>query len=190
MPTALSDPSQTLYLILVVVAIVTGAVWFRNRSRSSRFNFGIAAAVLAALFLIDWFFESPREEAVSRIQQISTAINERDFERMLTHFSESFNYRGKDKAYLRTAPMRDIVTRENVGTAVWDFTRDQVEHPGPNEIVIGFMGRGDGNTGRFAAYFRVTFVKEANGEWKVRTFEAYADPLQRANQPPINVPGL
>jgi hypothetical protein len=190
MPTALSDPSPTLYLVLVVVTVVTGALWVRNRSRSSLVNFGIAAGVLALLFLIDWTFESPREQAVRRIEDVSAAINARDFDRMLTHFSETFNYNGRTKADLRTAPLRDIVTRENVRTSVWDFTRDQVEYPNPNEIVVGFMGRGEGNMPPFAAYFRVTFVSESNGDWKIKTFLAYQDPLRRANQPPITVPGF
>jgi hypothetical protein len=190
MPTALSDPSPTFYLVLAVVAVITGAVWLRNRRRSSLINFGIAAAVLAALFLIDRLVESPREEAVRRIEDVSAAINDRDFDRMVGHFSDSFNYRGKDKAFLRTAPLRDIVPRENVRTRVWDFSRDQVEYPNPNEVIVGFMGRGEGNMGAFGAYFRVTFVKESNGEWKIRTFDAYADPLRRANEQPIPIPGL
>ena len=70
MPTALSDPSLALYVILIVVAAVTGMMWSRNRSRSNRINFGIAAAALLALFLIDWFVESPREEAARRVQEI------------------------------------------------------------------------------------------------------------------------
>ena len=42
MPTVLSDPPLTLYVVLIVAAAVTGTIWFRNRTRRSLLWFAAA----------------------------------------------------------------------------------------------------------------------------------------------------
>ena len=46
MPTFLSDPPPGLYLILIAIAVVTGAIAARNQDRRSLTRFGVAAGVL------------------------------------------------------------------------------------------------------------------------------------------------
>src|SRR5262249_25495090 len=62
MPTVLSDPSPTLYVILGALVIIFGAIAARRQKRSDVINFAIPAVLLLALFLIDRAFESPREQ--------------------------------------------------------------------------------------------------------------------------------
>src|SRR6478609_6144232 len=101
MPTAFSDPSPTLYLVLGVVTVTFGAVAVRRQRRSDVINFLIPAALLLALFLIDQAIESPREAAVRKIKEMGTASRDRKYDDLFRHVSESFKYRSLDKKGLR-----------------------------------------------------------------------------------------
>jgi hypothetical protein len=178
MPTALSDPSPALYLILVVVTLVTGAVWFRNRTRSSLINFGLVFAVLVALFLIDWFVESPREQAVRRVQAMVDAANARSPEAFVAQVSPSFNYRGADRERLRTSDVWQIMARYNVRVAVWDFAREDFKPISDSEIEIGFLAKGEADGKPVPKYVRTRFVRDPDGEYRLRSV-AFYDPVQR-----------
>ena len=188
MPTFLSDPTPTHFVVLFVFVVVAVGVWWRNRDRRSLILLAAAGLLLGGLFLTDMLAESPREEAVRRIEEIQAAVNAHKWENALPHFADSFRYRGRTKKDLAAAAGR--VNREVLTATTWDFARDQVEHPDERHVVIGFMARGESQFGAYGAYFRVTFEKQADGTWKISTFEAYQDPLRRDTDPPIQIPGL
>jgi hypothetical protein len=190
MPTVLSDPSPTLYLVLAVACVVTGAMWFRSRKRSHLIAFMVAAGLLALLFLSDLLFDSPREEAERRVKDVVAAVNARDYERAMSHFSAGFEYSGLGKGNFMSSHLRDIISRENVRVAVWDFSRGDVQQEGDNQVTIGFMSKGESNFGQFAAYARTTFVRDADGHFRMKSVKIYGDPLKRANGPEITIPGL
>jgi hypothetical protein len=190
MPTVLSDPSPTLYLVLVVACVVTGAVWFRTRKRNHLIVFAIAVALLALLFLCDRLFESPREEAERRVKEVVAAVNARDFERAMSHFSEGFEYHGLKKNNFMSSRLQNTLATQNVRVAVWDFTRGDVQQEGDDQVTIGFMSKGESNLGQFAAYARTTFVRDPDGHFRMKSVKIYGDPLRRANDQEIAIPGL
>jgi hypothetical protein len=100
MPTFLSDPTSTFYLILIAFFVIALVIAGKNQDRRSFKTLGIATVALAGIFLIDWFVESPREQAVRKIGEISAAINERNTERLLANVSERFEFKGKRKAVM------------------------------------------------------------------------------------------
>jgi hypothetical protein len=97
MPTVLSDPSPTLYVILAAVVVVLGAIALRRQKRSDVINFAIPAVVLLALYLIDMAVESPREQIVKNIQEMETATQNKKHADVFKHVSDSFKYKSLDK---------------------------------------------------------------------------------------------
>src|SRR5215216_2089479 len=101
MPTAFSDPSPTLYLILGILVVILGAIALRRQRRSDVINFLIPAALLLALFLIDQAVESPREQIVSSIREMETATQNKHHADVFKHVSNDFKYKSLDKKQLQ-----------------------------------------------------------------------------------------
>ena len=171
MPTFLSDPTQAFYLILIAFFVIALVIAGKNQDRRSFQTLGIATVALAGIFLIDFMVESPREQAVRKIEEISAAINERNTEKMLEHVSESFEYKGKKKPDLAQAI--DLARREDVNTATWEFNRDRVV-AGAADIEIAFDAKAENRRGQpFMAHFRARFVKDPDGQYRLQTFKVY-----------------
>jgi hypothetical protein len=172
MPTWLSDPSNATYLILVIFAVVAGVLWARNRDRRSLVVLLVAAALFGLVFVCDRLWESPREEAVRKVREISEAVNARDANKLLADVSDSFRYHNAKKADLRK--LIDLARQYNVRTAVWDFDRSRVETLSPTEIDIVFDAKAELPGGApFLRHFKARFVKDSDGQWRVQTFTPY-----------------
>lgn len=189
MPVFLSDPPPALYLVLFLGVIVAASVWFRYQSRTTRWVAIGVLVLLLVMCLIDRVTESPREQAVRRVEAIVAAVNARQPNDLLPHVSDSFDYRGLKKSNLSSVGTWQIIRDHNVRVAVWDFARDDVQFPDANTAVVGFMSKGGANGREVPFYIRAKFVRDADGEWRVQSFTAY-DPLQKANGTPVSIPGM
>lgn len=189
MPSWLSDPSPTLYVTLVIAAIIGGGVWFRSQTRNSRLAAIGLAVVLAVVFVFDSAVESPREESVRKVAVIVDAVNDRRPDDLLANVSDSFEYKGRTKERLAAVPLWDTLRAHNVRVAVWDFSRDDVQSPNDTTCVVGFMAKGESAGRQVPMYIRATFVRDPDSQWRVRTFAAY-DPIQKAQGAEISIPGI
>src|SRR4051812_3030344 len=97
MPTFLSDPAPAFYLILLVLAVIAGGVWFRFRDRGSLVRLAIALALLLVLFLVDSLVESPREEGIRKVNEMCAAATEPNPDKFVANVSDSFDYAGANK---------------------------------------------------------------------------------------------
>ena len=189
MPTTLSDPPFSLYAILAAILLIAGAVWFNRRTRRSLAVFLSIAFLLLVLWAIDRLYESPREAAVRGVQEIQDAINERNWAAFESHISKDFKYRAMNRAELREK-MSSVVNAYNARAAVWEFNRDKVRQNGENEIEIVFDAKGDPKNG--AAYYchlKATFIREADGEWRLKTFAVY-NYASKTNGPEDVIPNI
>jgi hypothetical protein len=190
MPTALSDPSLTMYLVLAVFAIVTGALWVKNRTRSSLVRFGIATGILVLLFLIDWLFESPREEASRRVKAMAdtaTAVNPDAF---VENLSPSFNYHGADREKIRHAGAWSLIRQHSARVAVWGLGRDDFMQISENEIEIGFYAKAQAPSNEAQLrYVKAVFTRDPDGAYRLKTFRFYTPGVSgRAEEPIQNFP--
>jgi hypothetical protein len=188
MPTALSDPSLALYVILIVVAAVTGMMWSRNRSRSNKINFGIAAAALIALFLIDWFVESPREEASRRVREMAAAASDPpNPDRFVENVSESFSHNGKGREAVRTSGAWDLVRQHNVRVAVWSLDRSEFQQISENEIEIGFYAKAESprEIPELWRQCKARFIRDPDGAWRVKGIKFYSPGVSGRQEDPI-----
>ncbi len=172
MPTFLSDPSDTFYILLFVMALIAIVVWLRSRDKKTQFG-AIAGVVIFALFILcDQAFDSPREEAVQRVEAITAALNERNADLMLSYVSDSFEYKGKKKSDIKS--WVELAKQHNVRTAVWDFDRERVVVVSDTEIDIVFNGKVVFPDGKeFPFHFKTKFVKDKDGKLRLKTFTTY-----------------
>jgi hypothetical protein len=191
MPTFLSDPPFTVYLLLALLVFVTGGIWSSNRNRKSLCAFVGALGLLAAVLLLDFLFESPREESVRRIQAMMKAANERDTEAFVSHVADTVQYRGESanpmtltRDQIRKAGFWNALRQFNVRVAAWDFSRSDVKELGDNRIEIGFLAKGEAvaEGKQFPVYFRATFSRQADGQMKLVELASF-EPMKRQNAP-------
>jgi hypothetical protein len=186
--TALTDPSSSLYIILGTIVVVLGALWFRNRTRSSLIQFAIGAGLLALVFLIDSSVESPREEAVRRIQEMAAATRNRNLDNLLRHVHDSFRSKSWDRAGLGNAVRRAQERSEWAGAEAWSFERDAFRQIDDNTIEIGFLGQASGFP-QTLHWCVAVFKEQSNGSWLLTGLRFY-DPLQREKGAEKTIPEL
>jgi hypothetical protein len=189
MPSFLSDPPFSVYLLLALLVFVTGGIWSSNRTRRSLCFFLGAFGLLVAVLLLDTFFESPREESVRRVQAMMKAANDRDTEAFVNHLADTVQYRGESanpvtftRDQIRKAGFWNLLRQHNVTVAAWDFSRTDVKELGEDRIEIGFLAKGEVEGKPFPVYFRATFSRQSDGQMKLSQLASF-DPLKRQNAP-------
>lgn len=188
MPTFLSDPPQSVYLLLFAAVLVSGAVWFNRRdNRRALVVFGSIGALFAVLLLLDLLFESPREESVRAVQTMVQAANTRDTNAFVAHVADTLEYQGEStpvsltREQVRVGGFWNNLRQFDARVAAWDFSRDDVRDAGANAIEIGFLAKGEARGQQAPLYFRATFARQPDGKMRLTRLATF-DPLQRENQ--------
>jgi hypothetical protein len=187
MPTFLSDPPSVVYLVLAAVALVAGLVWLNRRTRKSLLVFLGVLALVGVVFLIDRLFESPREEAVRRVQAMARAADHGDAEAFASHLADTVKYQDAGgvktltREQLRHAGFWGLLRQFNVHVATWDFARADVVESGDNTVEIGFLGKAEAESKQIPMYFRATFARQPDGSMKLTALSSY-DPVKRQNE--------
>jgi hypothetical protein len=175
MPTFLSDPSPTLYAILAIMVLALVALWFRGRKRGDLIRLTAGVAILAAVALIDYFVESPREESTRKTEEIRAATAAKNINDVAKHISESFSYQGKNKAWLLDKARIAYQYPEFAGVGMSGFSRAEFKTIDSEKIQIGFEawlnGFPLGNNFRF--YVWATYVKDPDGQFRMQTFDLF-----------------
>ena len=195
MPTALSDPSSTLYAILVIIVFVLAALWFRSRTRGNLIRVLIAVSALVGLFLIDQLFESPREEATRKLHEMAQASQEKNWNSLFQNVSDSFKYKGPGGAEIDKESFRKWAkTADSLegfkGVIVWDFHRADFKPIDNDNFKIGFRAK-PRDVPTFDSWIIATFHHDPDGQWRMSAFNRY-DPVKqdRNDNPPMDIPSF
>lgn len=195
MPTFISDPPPVVYLLLGFVALVTGAIAAQRQTRKSAVPFLASAGLLLALFLLDRFFDSPREGSVKSAQAMALAADQNRPDDFVKHVADTITYHGEGQAItatreqLKNSPFWGMLRMFNAHVAVWNFSREDVKQIDDDTVEIGFMAKGEtrGEMKGVQLYVRGTFRKQPDGGMKMtefRTFEALD------NRKPFTIPNF
>lgn len=188
MPTFLADPTPGFYVVLFLVTAVAVFIAAKYQDRGSLIRAAAAVVLLFALYLCDQFNESPREETLRKVEELAQAVNERSEAKFASHVSESFS---ADK--LKKADVSKIVglaRQHNVTAAVWGFNRDEFKTITDREVEFTFDAKATGPNGEpFLRHFKVTFVKDPDNQWRLKSFTPY-DYAKKTNGSPDPIPGL
>ncbi|MDB5306640.1 MAG: hypothetical protein JWO38_842 [Gemmataceae bacterium] len=190
MPTFLSDPPPWLYLVLIAVVVATGTLAARNQDRRSLARFGFAAGVLFLVFLIDRLFESPREEATRKVQAMADAATAADPIRFIESVSPTFETNGANRDRLKASPAWSLIRAHTARIAVWGFGQDAYDRISETEIEIGFYAKAEAaGGGMVMRYARARFVKDPDGQYRVKTIKFY-NPADRGLNAEEPIPGF
>jgi hypothetical protein len=196
MPTVLSDPSPNLYAVLVIIVLVLAGIAYRRQKRGDVIRFIVAVAALVALFLIDHFVESPREQASRKVLAMAQASQEKKWDDVVTHVSDSFKYHGPnghefDKEGFRQLGKRAESIPEFKGFVVTDLHRADYRILDEKNFKISFTAfpREVPNP-EYRFWIVATFTMDPDGEWRMSTFNRY-DPVKQDHRgPALTIPGV
>jgi hypothetical protein len=177
MPTFLSDPSTSVYLLLGTAAIVAGAVWLSGRSRKALVATAVCGLLLGLVYLIDFLVESPREQAVRKMRELALATQTNDSPGITRHFAEQFRYGSTTKKQVaeQIQRVKGRFPGWN-GGAVWGFDRESFEQLSETQLKIGFSGQAK-DFPQTQHYLVATYQKEPDGEWRILKV-AFYDAMQ------------
>ncbi len=189
MPTLLSDPPPILYLLLIVGAIVGVCFAYSKQDRRAFRIAGITVGLLLLVFLLDLFFESPREEATRKVQAMAAAATAANGDGFVEHVSPTFAVGPANREKLRTTVSSGIVKQLGARVAVWDFGHDTFQWISDGEIEIGFMSKGEAANGFVMRYTRTRFVRDPDGQWRLKDVKFY-NPADRGLNVEEPIPGF
>lgn len=180
MPTFLSDPPQALYLILGGFLVITGAIAAQKQDRRAAIPFGVAALLLLIVFLLDRFFESPREEATRRTFFMGMAADAKNPDAFVEHVADKVTVHtgeGQPKTVTRDEMKKShfwaLLRQFNVQVTTDSFSRDDVKVIDDNTIEIGFVAKGTADGKTIPVYARATFSKQSDGSYKLTSFKSF-----------------
>jgi hypothetical protein len=191
MPVFISDPSSTTYAIIAIMVAVLGGLYYRSRKKKDLFPLIGGAGVLLTLILIDFFVESPREETMRKMNEMSAASAKKNWDEVFTNVSDSFNYKGSggmtqtDKKGLREK-VRSVESMIEKGFVVWGFSRDDFKQINDNTAEIGFSSKVK-DRDETTSYVKAVFTKDPDGQWRMSGFTCY-EPINTKER--RNLPGL
>lgn len=186
MPTLLSDPTPTMYVVFGAMVIILGALALRRQKKSDVITFAVAAALLLVLYLIDRSFESPREQVSRKIKEMGEASQSKKYDDLFKHVSDSFKFQSLDKKGLRERAQQAEMYIPD-GIEAWSLDRPDFKIVDESTVQQGFLvqPRNTGNPA-FQRYVVATFKKEGE-EWRLTTFSLY-DPIKRTNDAELGIP--
>lgn len=169
MPSFLSDPTPTIYVLFGAIALILGIVALRRQKKWDLIRFAIGLLLVVGLFLCDKFFESPRESVVRKIQEMGVASRSKKYDELFKHVSESFKHKSLDKKGLRDRA-KAAETMGFSGISEFDLSRSNFKQIDDNTIEQSFRVKPEGFGTEIQGYVIATFKKEANDEWRLTTF--------------------
>jgi len=190
MPAVLTDPPSTLWVLLILFALVSVGLWLRSRNRTAGIVALVAVLLPVLLFLCRFAGESPRQEATHRMNAVIAAMEARNPDDMLPHVAEDFDYHGQKKNDIKTSQLWDLLRRENpkLTTKMLDVLDDP---PDENTVFVDFNAWATARGQEVGPLFvRATFKKDTNGKWKIRTMWASTDQVKKAKGDEFMIPGL
>jgi len=169
----------------MVLALV--ALWFRGGTRGDLFRLVAGIAIFIAVVLIDVFVESPREESTRKMEEIRAATKAKNVDDVAKHISESFKYEGTSKAHLLEKIRAVYQIPQFEGVDMTGFSRADFQQVDIDTIKIGFEAwPAKYGLPEYRYYCWATFVKDPDGQYRMRTFELH-QPAKRpsADQKPV-----
>lgn len=190
MPTILSDPPSSLYVLLVVLTLASVVATFLTqatlteqfrqwREAGQRDKLTGAVALRAApllaligLWACDSFFESDREEAVRRVRAMADAVANKQTQPIIDQVSPSFAFAGLDKAAFANLVERALQTGEVTRAAVWGFERQTVQRE-VSKVRFEFRGKIEGPGGFFEFRCQASFCRDPDGAYRLCTMRLF-----------------
>ena len=202
MPNWLAQPPQSIYILLLVIAVLPLlAVFFlpapppkrgpkQNKPSTKAILLAISAlalVLLAALRICDMSVESDREQIERKLHEMSDGVREHNLRKTFEHVSDSFKYGLTGKSALMQIGEQAQQAGRVEEIPIWDIKIDDVgkqDTKAKAEFRIKVKGSAFAEN-QFLV--RSYFVRDPDGQWRMQTFEVFS-PTGFADR--ISIPGL
>jgi hypothetical protein len=184
----LCDNPHLVFPLLILASLVPFVVWWKTRSRKALYVLS-AVAALAVLYAILWaVVETPRKQIERKLEEMAAAVGDRNADRIFSHIAEDFRLgsqdRGAFRGFVERALERGVVRELRVWEFEWPEGGDERTRP------VEFFAKPLGGMAGEEQYYlvRATFVREADGQWRLKGFEIF-NPFVESKQP-LQIPQL
>jgi hypothetical protein len=195
MPTWLADDPTMAYVILGLLALVLGVIWWINRgedfgkkklgwirgliarrltlNQACAMGLTLIAFLAIAVFLLSHFAVTDHKRIVKAIEEMSAGVREKNVSKIFAHISDQFNLRGQTKSSFQPTVKFHLDNDDIVEVAAWDFETAKVDRE-KKEATIEFMIKPKGRLTRDVPYrCLATFVLDPDGQWRLKTFSVF-----------------
>ena len=165
----LFDGRPAVYVALGVLAVLCAALWWRDRRRAWLVALGVVGLLAAVYLLLDRLVETRGEQITRRLQLIEKAVKAGDAGQVVQQFSTQFDYHG-----IRRDAFRERVAARLKDRFVEDLIIWEVRFPDDSGKVYFKAKPKGGMVGDNPGFqVRADFVKDADGQWRMRGFEVF-----------------
>jgi len=163
----LFEGRPAVYAALGVLAVLLAALWWRDRRRAWLVALGVAGVLAGVYLLLDRLVETRDEQIARRLQLIERGVKARDAEQVMQQFSPQFDYRGIGRDALRRGVASRLQSRFVDELTIWE-----VRFPDASGRVF-FKAKPKGLGDNPGFQVRADFVRDADGQWRMKTFEVF-----------------
>jgi hypothetical protein len=189
MPSWLTQNPTQVYFLLGIMALGLGVAFWTTRHGKYLLGFLGVVALAVIVGLIDRMVVTDHEKIVANLRVMATHVEKHDLTRIFSLVSPRFKVGGLDKKGFHDWAQRAVEQHNITNIRVWDFQPAEIDAE-KGTARIEFMVKGDGNWVRGGEFFRcrASFLREADGEWRLTGFELF-DPRKDPRQaPPLDLP--
>lgn len=189
MPRWLVEDTTTVLFILCLIGLGMGMLaWIARRGKYA-VGLGIAVLLFVLVVLLDRFIVTDREKIVEHIRTMAGNVSEKNADRIFKHISDRFHVGLLDRKAFRNWVDTRMRNADVTDLRVWDFSNavaDRETRTGS----IEFLVKGRGGWQRSAEFFkcRASFVLDADGEWRMNTFELFEPQKDPKLASPLQLP--
>jgi ketosteroid isomerase-like protein len=188
MLSTLVDEATIVYVVLILATAGCVLAWRNTRRKSLLAGAGVGILLLVAFAIVCHFLVTDQRKIELALQDAAAAVKANDIPRIAGHLARDFHFRSQDRAAFLEKAKQDVGSHRVEEVVVWDFKFENVDSA-KGTAHISFRAKLHGGGVPEGAFYRVTaeLVREADGQWKLRTFDIF-NPAVDTNSP-ISIPG-
>jgi len=168
-----------VYAILGGAVVILAALWVRDRKRRWLYPIGGLLVLVGCTSSSTWRWDAPRRDQAQAAGD-GRRSQKRDTEGIFRHISDRFKLGTLDKAGSGRRLDAVLRAREVEDLRIWDVVADDER----GKVV--FKAKPHGSRTGTAAYYliRGEFVRDGDGQWRLRTFEVFNPFIESRNAAP------
>jgi hypothetical protein len=180
MLSSIVDHAGTIYLILGIVALGLGFVWWNGRKKQVLVALLVVVGLAALTWLLSLFVVTDSQRLRQIIVEMAGGVEDGKPDVVFKHFARTFHHDPMGRADFIARAERIIRKRRVQELHVWDFDFEELSRPN-GRAVVAFRVRVASDFGDGFYLFRTRFVLEDN-DWRLEDFQIF-NPVVNTNQP-------
>jgi hypothetical protein len=176
MLTWLVDDPSVVYLILGVLALVLGALWWLRRRPGYLIGMAVAAGLLVLAVLVSFWVDTDAKQIKRNLDHMAAAVGAHNVDEIFAYISDDFFLDKRlDKAHFKQIAQGYLQGGQVSSLEVWDFVLVS-QAQGTATVTYKAKPKGAVFRGHEVFNCKATFVLDKDGQWRLKDFQLF-DPL-------------